>query len=321
MTTTLEQRQSVKRLPAVHYEQQKSRTPHKLGSLAAQAQTSAVVQRLKALQHAANAGAHPIQRTTAADVNAWQNNEWTPVFTMFNNAINNLNVNPAFDFQDNDELKDKMESVSAQLTGHAFEFDYGSRKINDRQQNAAQQGQPPVWAQNHFAQLGGGGDVMASRRGAVGGTKAVQIKGVSSTKHYQVTNQIRAAAEQLTGMHGEVPGAGWQRIARVIVANPNNPFPFTDNSGNTIAGSTLAQVLHQFDQRTNVNMDWDYVDKIKVVYRQPQTTSDHHTIHNLILTRKNIANKNVSGGQNSAYPQNNLNMIARPANTFTQYWN
>ncbi len=291
-----------------------------LRSLQASADRSPAVQRLRALQQVREPGsligAGTVQRTTAQDVQDWQNNEWTPVSNLFGQAVTALNVPLGHDFNDNDELKGKMESVSAQLTGHAYEFDYGARKIADRQQ-VPMGPAPGLFQAGQHAQFGGGGDVSATRRGAVGGRKAVQIKGISSPNHYQVSVQLREAVEQLTGRHGEVPQPGDQRIARIVIANPNNPYPFTTPSGNTISGSTRAQVMHQFSLRTNIQLNWNYVDKIKIVFAQPQTTTDGTQINELSLSRQNLANQKVAGGLASPGFGAAPATIARPAGQFT----
>lgn len=274
-----------------------------LAKLRAAADTSPAVARLAKLQRAADAGV--VQRTTSDQVQDWIDSDWKVAHQKFADTARYLGEVNKFDFNDNDELLNRLGSVSSQMAGHAYEFSYHQRKIEKRLKPPEHvfgwwgwKPKPREFQQGAWSRQGGGADVVATRRG--GGVSAAQVKAVSSASHSQVNEQIKNAMEQLTGIKGEVPLPGWQRVAKIFVLNPENPFPYTDGQkamGHDISAHTDVDVDAEFKKRLKgmKNTYWDYVDKISVEFPDIRRTSNGKTINRLTAAVQNAQGKKIAG--------------------------
>jgi hypothetical protein len=213
-----------------------------------------------------------VQRTTAAQITA----EMTSINTLATTVTGRMNalsatLGIAADLGDQDTLVNKLQNVRAQFAGHVGEVVYYEKKV-------AKHGAGTAFIGAYTDPTHGviGADVTSPRKvGAKTPFKAAQIKVISAPSYANVMQAIVAAADQLAGatQSGELPHPDAQRIIRVEIANPVNPFPATvaDTPAQPLINHTEKKVVDDLWAGLRSNAMEPSFDKVKVIFAHPRT--------------------------------------------------
>lgn len=115
-------------------------------------------------------------------------------------------------------------------------------------------------AQGHEVQLGKVGDYGAD---VVDHTsrEAIQHKLITTKDQLSTERHIRKAADQLAGLHGEIPPPGYTRIIDVEVTNPQNPLFDADrevvstSTQDALIGKSAVDQVHFTNKRERYSFD------------------------------------------------------------------
>jgi hypothetical protein len=135
---------------------------------------------------------------------------------------------------DSDLWLGKMQQANEGIFGNLREFEVVSRELE--QSHSTQLGATAAGVGGDYSVFENQGGVFPADRRA---GKTVQSKYVSSATFGVVTDNLKEAADQLAGTHGETPPADHQRVVELTIGNPDNYWPLANLAAR--ANTTAAQ--------------------------------------------------------------------------------